>query len=121
MEPTLQAPLQHCPPAFLLHCRLLPMGCSFSLGLLLWVLSTGCPSFKLHSLLHCVFLHECMWRSAPSGAYGLQGTACSIIASTGLQETTVSCLEHLLPSCTDLGPLSFISLFSYSSLPAAVA
>lgn len=83
MEPTLQAPLQHCPHRLLQPscptADISPMGCSSSLGLLLWVLSTGCASFKLHSLLHCRFFHGCMWRSAPSGAYGLQGTACTII------------------------------------------
>ena len=60
------------------HCGLLSMGHSSSLGLLLWVLSMGCVSFNLHSLLHCVFLHGCMWRSAPCRVHGLQGKNCSI-------------------------------------------
>lgn len=77
---TLLALFQHgfsqaaAPPA-LLHHRTLPLHeLQFRPGLLLRGLSMGFATFRPHPLLIHVFLHVCMWRSAPRNhaACGLQ-------------------------------------------------
>ena len=56
-----RSPQATAPPALLPHCRLLSMGCSSSLELVLQGLCVGCTSFRTHPLLPHGLLRGYTW------------------------------------------------------------
>lgn len=83
-----------------------------------WAASPHTGHIDLHWLLPRGLLHVCMWRSAPHGACGLQGTACFSVGLSRLQGDAVLHLELLLRwpwSCR-----AVVSHFSFLSFHSSI-
>lgn len=109
-------PMGSSSPALLPHHRPLSIGCSLSLGLLLQRLSVGCASFRPHPP-HSDLLQGCMWRSAPWGTHGLQGTSALTLVPAGLSLSHF--LTPLLSAAAQCFSLSKICSLRGTTWPAA--